>query len=214
VCADKITVIYNGVDLKGIRNLTGKKARSELDLSQSQKYLLSVHNLVAKKRTESLLQSFKSIQSLFPDWKLLIAGDGPNKERLQSQIQKEDIRAELVGHVTDDVLYSLYNASSAFALNSINETLPMVYLESMAAGLPLCVSRSGHTNEIVSHGKQALLSDELDDEGFKQNVEKVLSDDNLRTQLGANARESANQYSWKAITDEVLSVYNEVLNHR
>lgn len=208
---NKIEVIYNGVNVKEIEQADSKKAINLFKLDKSKNYILSVQNLIDKKRTKSLLDIFYKIQKKYGHYELLIAGTGPNYEVLYNYIRKKGINAKLLGHQENTILYSLYNLSDIFVLNSVKESLPLVYFEAMGAGLPICASNSGSVGEILKHGKNALLNKEYDDEQFYTNLLAVIEDRDLRSKLSSTAKKDSRVFDWGKIAEKVQSVYEELI---
>lgn len=214
VDSEKIVVVYNGVNTNSFFNLTDtlvKRVSKKYNLNDKNQYILSVQNLVNKKRTKELLFIYRSIQNEFPDFELIICGDGPNREQLAKIIEDNNIRARLLGSVQVDEIPVIYNLSSIFVLNSIGEGLPVVFTEAMAAGCAIVASSSGSSSEILKSEYNALLNEEFDDVKFKSNLLRVLRENKLRIKLRSNAREESKQFDWLCQFEKVETIYDKLL---
>lgn len=99
--------------------------------------LLAVGRLHPVKGFDLLIQAFALIAPYFPDWDLVILGDGDERTRLQQQIQEADLtqRVQLMGRVGN--MAEWYQQADMYVLSSRTEGLSNTLLEAMAAGLPV-----------------------------------------------------------------------------
>lgn len=80
----------------------------------------------------------------------VVAGDGPDRERLETIASELGIDVSFTGKVSDEVLAGLYRDASAFVLPSTGEGFGLVYLEAMAFGLPCVAAKAGGATEVVA----------------------------------------------------------------
>jgi glycosyltransferase involved in cell wall biosynthesis len=207
--ASSILCIYNGVDVDG-RNGTSAgnaaAARRAVGLEADQRLVLSVGRLAAQKGHTDLLSAFALIAPRHPQVRLLIAGDGPERSRLETMIRSLglDAQVRLLGHADD--VWRLHRAAELFVLPSLYEGTPFAMLEAMASGLPVIATTFGGADEIVEHGRDGLLVPTGDVEVLAQAIERALGDRSLRETLGAAARQRVRDFSKERMLDEVLAV--------
>src|SRR5690606_28867861 len=98
---------------------------------------LAVGRLHPVKGFDLLIQAFALIAPYFPDWDLVILGEGDERPRLQQQIQEADLsqRVQLMGRVGN--MAEWYQYADMYVLSSRTEGLSNTLLEAMAAGLPV-----------------------------------------------------------------------------
>ncbi|MBP9988967.1 MAG: glycosyltransferase, partial [Ruminococcus sp.] len=124
-------VIQNAIFNQEIYNFIPPETR--------QKYICSVGRLCKQKRFDLLIKAFSMLEPKFPDYKLIIFGDGPDKEKLNNRIKFYNLQDKifLLGNSQDIIGY--LNEVSVFVLCSDYEGMPNALMEAMALGVP-CVS--------------------------------------------------------------------------
>jgi glycosyltransferase involved in cell wall biosynthesis len=204
-CLRRVSVIPNPVPLE-VLNLCC------VPCTGGRKRLLAVGRLEGQKQFDVLIRVFARITNRHPDWSLRIIGDGPLRAELQQQIVALGLesRIELSGRIVD-IGDELANAD-AFALTSSFEGFPNALLEAMAAGLP-CVTfdcQSG-PREISLDGKTALLVALNDERALQIELERLMSDEALRSSLGRLARVSVlERYSLDKVLGKWDSLFEAV----
>ncbi|ERN40344.1 glycosyltransferase [Rubidibacter lacunae KORDI 51-2] len=207
---DRIAIVPNGVDVRRFREGDPEVARQTLGLSPDKNYLLSVHQLVDKKRTFALMEMFVEFAREFSDYELLVCGDGPNRDLAAAWIRDRQLtNIRLLGYQSE-ILPHLYRLADAFVLCSDREGMPLVYLEALAAGLPIVATASGGTDEYLHHERNALVYPERDDASFLDGMQRLAREPQLRHDLAGQAAEDAWYYDWQALASQCQQLYAEV----
>jgi glycosyltransferase involved in cell wall biosynthesis len=122
----------------------------------------------------------------------LIAGDGPEREQLETEARQLGLASsvEFLGERND--IPDLIRSSDLFVLSTRSEGLPMSVLEAMAAGLPVVASEVGGIPELVDAETGVLVPPE-DPAALSTAVERLLADQGLRARLGAAGRARAEE---------------------
>jgi len=176
------------------------------------KRLLSIGRLDHQKQFDVLIRVFAELVKYYVNWSLRIIGEGPLRAALQQQITDLDldVHVELAGRSA--TISKELAESDVFALTSKHEGFPNVLLEAMAAGLP-CVTfdcPSG-PREISMNGEAALLVPLNDEQALKYALEQLMSDSELRKNLGSRARESVIvRYSLPTVLKQWDALFTEV----
>jgi glycosyltransferase involved in cell wall biosynthesis len=160
------------------------------------KVLVAAGRLESQKGFDMLLDAFAAVNAEHPDWHLWIFGSGRGKAALQAQITRLGLigRAHLKGR-TDQLDERLAEAS-IFVLSSRFEGLPMVLLESMAAGLPtVAFDCPTGPAEVVEHGGSGLLVPAQDVAALADGIRELIAAPDRRRAMGARARHLSGQYS-------------------
>jgi len=110
-----------------------------------------------------------------------------------------------LGYVPEDELPLWYNAARLFAFPSLYEGFGLPVLEAMACGTPVITSTAASLPEVG--GKAAVLVPPLDTERIAHEMERVLDDSQLRTEMRAAGRIQASRFSWRAMTDQTVNAY-------
>ncbi|MEK7814234.1 MAG: glycosyltransferase [Candidatus Desantisbacteria bacterium] len=211
---DKCTVIHFGIDLKKYE-LTSEMmdAKNKLRLEYPGKNILFAGRLIYYKGIQYLVDAMKNI-----DARLLIVGDGPLKKELIDSAKRNDILSKIVftGKVSEEDLLRLYHFCDLFVLPSIEKTeaFGLVQLEAMACGKPV-VSTDLNTgvSYVNRNGYSGYTVRTKDPLALEYAINKLLSDDPLRIQLGANAKKWVfDEFSEQKMLGEVFNQYLELMS--
>lgn len=204
---DKLEVIYTGVDTKRFNPLKTYDLRKELHVKDDCLLIGVVAVLRRAKRHDELIRIFSKIKT---DAKLLIVGDGPQKENIQNLIKELNLanRVILLGH-RDDVDKILPNLD-IFILPSRHEALGTSLLEAQSCGVVAIGSNVGGIPEAIDDGKSGFLFDNFDK--LKEQISSLLKDDSLREQMSKNAREYIEKnFSVKQMIEKTQNLYKEIV---
>jgi glycosyltransferase involved in cell wall biosynthesis len=102
-----------------------------------------------------------------------------------------------VGHVPRPSLAHIYRQADVFVLPTLLEGMPLVVLEAMASGLPVITTTNG-AGDIVRHNVDGFVVPTRDVDAIVDGLERLRRDPSLRAQMGRNARQRAQQFTWKA----------------
>lgn len=167
--------------------------------------VLMVGRLIRSKNQDKLIELF--IQISKPDWKLVIVGYDHLGQNISDKLKKiiEDNHAGdsvfLVGKQTD--VEAHYLKSRIFAFTSESEGFPNVIGEAMSAGLPViafdCIAGP---SEMIKDNLNGFLIQLFDYEMFKEKLEILMDNEELRISFGDNAREDIRQFSIESIGEQ------------
>jgi glycosyltransferase involved in cell wall biosynthesis len=191
---DLISVIYNGIPEIKARTECNDKAsdrRNQLRLPASGPIVGSIGRLNVVKDYGTLIASFKEVLNKHPDAKLVIAGDGPERNKLQLQIEELDIsdKVTLLGERND--VEELLGQFDIFALTSLTEGFSVALVEAAWSGLPIVATDVGGNREIVQDGITGFLTEPGNIQDVTEKIEKLLSDNRLRQRFGSVSRSRA-----------------------
>lgn len=179
-------VVYNGTDTDLF------SPAPSAAYAQHEQEILIVGNLIAPKGHELVLRAIRKIEASFPQLRCRIVGEGPDRARFEALARELGIarRVQFEGRKSRAEVADAMRACSVFVLPSRYEGLGCVYLEAMACGKPVIACRGQGIDEIVQHGKNGWLIpvDGLDE--LAQGLSTLLRSPDLRSSLGASARET------------------------
>ena len=162
-----------------------------------------------------LLAAFAMIAPEYPTVDLLIAGDGPDRERLTGAVAAAGLagRVTMLGTRPRAELWSLFKGALFFVMPSrLPEGLGLVFLESMACARPVIATRSGGTTEIVIDGDNGLLVDRNEPDAFAAALRTMLADERRRLAMGHRGNAMVRErFSWRAVALRYLAVYTSVV---
>jgi glycosyltransferase involved in cell wall biosynthesis len=201
----RVSVVEPGVDPRFCPG--GRRAPRPL--------VVAVGRLVPVKRFELLVDAAAALAPLHPGLKVLIVGEGYERERLEAYVRDRGVQGivELPGRLDDDALLELYRAAWVVASTSKREGWGMTITEAAACGTPAVATRTvGHEDAVV-HGRTGLLVE--DPREFAAALDTVLSDPRLRDRLGAEAWRRAQRLSWeRTAAATLLALVEEARSRR
>jgi glycosyltransferase involved in cell wall biosynthesis len=154
--------------------------------------IISLGRLNEVKGITYLIEAVRSIDDC-PE--LLVAGSGPEENRLKQQA--EGLNITFTGSVPETEPYFLQG--SIFVLPSLSEGLPQAMLEAMSYGLPVVATRVGGIPDIIEHGKTGFLVDPRDPEDLRKYIKILIADDSLRKTMSDNCLKEIQKFSWQNI---------------
>jgi glycosyltransferase involved in cell wall biosynthesis len=206
--AEKVEVVHNGVDVRGLEVAVPPTLRQELSEGEERPLVLTPARLNAQKGHPVLLEAIAEV----PDALFLFAGEGPEREPLEALAEQLGVadRVRFLGRRED--VPELLAACDVFALPSLYEGTSLAVLEAMAAGIPIVSSAIGGTDELVEDGRSGILVPPGDPTALAAALRRVLEDADLRKSLAAAARERVRAgLTLEQMTSRVSDVYRELL---
>jgi glycosyltransferase involved in cell wall biosynthesis len=170
--------------------------------------LLWVGRLGREKNLDFLFRVYESVVQRQPETRLVLAGDGPELERLRGEYRSNP-RVAFTGRLDRTDLPHLYALADVFVFPSTTDTFGMVVLEAQACGLPAIVSDVGGPQELVVSGETGFVVRADDRDAWTAAVLGVLElksadpDVLARMRMAAKAR-AQNGYGWERLLDEMM----------
>jgi len=189
---------------------------------KERKKIVSVGRFVPKKSPHSTIQAFSKVLLKHPDAELVMIGDG---ELLESSIQlskKLCVEASIsfLGAQPHNMIREQLSTSSVFLLHSVTskagdtEGFPSAIQEALSAGAAVVSTNHGGIPHFITNGKDGLLVDEHDIDGYINAIDNLLLDDELLNQLVTNGREKAvRELDYKILyqkLEKVLMGFNDI----
>jgi len=172
-------------------------------------FIASLGRMTEEKRFDLLLRAFARVCEEFPAWDLKIAGDGPLRkdlERLRNFLNL-GTRVEWVGIVNNS--HKFLKGCDIFVLTSRFEGFPNALCEAMACGLAvIAVDCPNGPREIVRHDVDGILVPLNDMDALVAAMKRLMSDENGRRRLGAEAKRIVERFSVERIMRMWDAIYN------
>lgn len=212
--SDRVTVITTGIDLRQYQQADGQSVRKKHGWEDSH-ILISAGRLAREKNWGTLLDAGAKAINAHQDLRIVLVGDGPDREKLQKRARKLGIenQVEFVGKVAPDVVPSYLKAADIFGFPSTTETQGLVTVEALAAGLPIAAVDATGTHDIVTHGQEGFLTENNSD-ALANAIIKLLDDRQLRQRFKTCALEKAAEYSIIPQSQLLLDVYNQAIEDK
>lgn len=205
---DKINIIPNGINLEKYKPV--QKAPSK------QKTILYIGRLEKRKGVIHLLKAFKELAAKHPDVRLIIAGDGPLREKLEEWVADKKVpRVKFLGFISDDEKHALLSSADLFCSPALyGESFGIVLLEAMAMGLVTVAGNNpGYASVMQGEGKISIVDPERH-HVFTERLEKLLYDEAARSAWRVWADGYVKQFDYKNIVDEYVKLYQQALKHK
>lgn len=211
---ERYTVIPTGTNLDPFLSANGKALRREKGW-QAETILISVGRLALEKNWETLLRAFAKVYPEHPDLRLVLIGDGPARESLQTLASELGIaeKVTFTGTIPFEEIPAYLKAADAFSFASVTETQGLVTIEAMAAGLPVVSVDGSGTRDIVEHGKQGFLV-ENDADALAKGINELLSDSQQMKRFSHNALKRAKTFDVNQLSKQIINVYEQAIQDK
>ena len=191
-----IDVIPNGVDAE---SFPVRKRFLEDGILR----ILFVGRLIPRKGVKYLLEAITGMKNV----RLTIVGDGPLLADLQKASAGMDVH--FTGTLAHDELKKIYSEHDVFVLPSLNEGMSNTVLEAMASGLPVIVTDTGGTKELINDN--GFVVPRADTSALAESIKKLLSEPSGFETMSRRSRELALSMGWNKIARMYGNVYGEAL---
>ena len=180
----------------------------------SKMIILSCGMFYGRKNFTGLIQAFNLVAPEYPSAILRICGDGPDAPNILAEIKKSPYknRVEWLGKVLHDEIRRQMAFADIFALIGWREPFGVVYLEAMAAGLPVLACNDGGFADIVQDGVDAFLVPPRNVQAASEKLRLLLGDPILRKKIANAGQEKAHtQMTWSAITKRYVEIFKNAI---
>lgn len=186
---DVLQIIDEGVNLNNFHpHRDANYVRNRLNLDNSP-VVLCVASLIKRKGVEYCVQAFKKVKESYPEAKLILSGDGPEKAFLQTMVRDLELEKDVYFVNQERKETPLYFAAcDVFCLASLVDAAPYVLLEAAATGKPAVSSDVPGIRDCVLNGESGFLVPPRDAERMAEKIKLLLADKGLRLRMGRRGR--------------------------
>jgi phosphatidylinositol alpha-1,6-mannosyltransferase len=161
-------------------------------------FALIVGRMAAEERYKGhdvLLDVWPRVIDAVPAARLVVAGDGDDRNRLQAKAAALGDRVRFTGRISSDALAALYRRCAFFAMPSAGEGFGLVFLEAMRAG-KACIGGAGSAAEIISDGVTGLVVDPFSPTDVTAAIVRLFRETDTRERMGqAGAARAAGEFT-------------------
>ena len=208
VTDEPISIVPNGIDLKKFKVIKQRPVSDAPILS-------FIGRLEKRKGVKYLIKAFALYQAVNPNAELKIAGDGPDRAKLEQLVHDERIdNVTFLGYVSEAEKQQLFEQSDLFCSPALyGESFGIVLLEAMAKGL-VTIAGDNPGYAAVMEGRGALsLVNPQDTEQFARRIQILLEDEATRKLWRSWAHEYVKQFDYSLVVEQYLKVYKQALVH-
>ena len=180
---------------------------SEKQALLESKHVIFVGRFDYQKRVQDALLIWEKVSKRFPDWILDIYGEGEIKDEIERIVA---YMGNVIMHQPTDKIYDCYRSSSVLILTSLFEPFGLVVPEAMSCGLPVVAYDCPYgPASIIMDGHNGFLIPNRDKDVFVEKVCSLLSDSDLRRQMGCAARKCSMKYQPEYVIPLWLSLFQQ-----
>jgi glycosyltransferase involved in cell wall biosynthesis len=209
---EKVSVIYEGAEIpQAVSAEMRRGARARWGVRESEQLLGCAGVLLQDKGQEWVIRALAHLRGVFPDCKLVLAGDGAFRPQLQALTEELKLQDAVIfaGFVRD--IESVYRALDVFVFPALFEGLGTSLLAAMAHGVPSVTYFGCALGEIVENGKSGLQVEPRNSEALAAAIRNILSNADFAAKLGAAGHQRIVEvFSADRMVEETLRLYREV----
>lgn len=212
---ERIKVIYLAADEKFrvIKNKTTIKDELKLRYNVQYPFILYVGNVEVRKNVSALIKSFYKLKKRGIAHKLVLIGARTfGYKKIYELVLELGLSNEVIftGYVSNEDLVKFYNTADLFVFPSLYEGFRLPPLEAMVSSCPIITSNTSSLPEVV--GDAGVMVDPQDFDLLANEIYHLLTNDNLRQELGRKGLERSKMFSWEKTARETWKVYEDVWN--
>ena len=205
----KTSIIYNPVNDEVFHQIENGELKIENEGRLNR--IISVGRLYPQKNQEMMIRAFSKVADEFPDWQLVIFGEGPLRAELEFLVSsfKLQNRVLLPGR-TEHVIEEL-RKSKIFCMSSDYEGMSNAMIEAICVGLPIISTKVSGTEEMVIDGKNGFLVPKNDEERMAQCYQLTMEREDLREHFSTYNKNMSILFKTESIVNQWFCVINNVL---
>lgn len=199
----KIDLVPEGIDLKKWESFCARVPKTS-----DGNTILCVARQYPRKRVRDLITAMPLVRERCPEAKAVIIGDGPEHGFLKEQIHELGIAhyVSLLGAIpSDEEVMHWYRKADVFCLPTVQEGFGIVFLEAMAAGLPIVSTHSAAIPEVVIPQKSGILVGARKVNELSESLIELLKSPTLREEMGHYNQAHVQKYDWKNVAQSFLN---------
>jgi GalNAc-alpha-(1->4)-GalNAc-alpha-(1->3)-diNAcBac-PP-undecaprenol alpha-1,4-N-acetyl-D-galactosaminyltransferase len=187
-------------------------ARPDTRNSDGRFRLLSVGRLCYQKNYSVLIEAFAQLAPAFPDWDLVVVGEGEDRGSLESLVAERGLERRVMLAGVSTSIAKWYASAQLFCLPSLWEGFPNALAEAFAHGLPAVgFANCAGVRDLIVHGSNGLLADGNGDAASLTGaLTALMSDSALRASMGLAAADSVRQFNPENIFSRWEQLFSEI----
>ena len=201
----KTSIIYNPVS----------ETVFHLQEEPKENVIISVGKLDGQKNQKLLINAFASIAEDFPDWKLVIYGEGRERDSLESLVSgfrfQVSSRIKLPGRC--ETVIEEMNKAKVFAFSSDFEGMSNAILEAVCVGLPVVTTNVSGAAELVKNGEGGFVVPIRDEKALAEALRKILQDENLREKMMHTNKARAKEFKQDMIVNQWEELIKKIVDN-
>lgn len=200
-----------GLNAEPIANFINPESFTRRERDPLRPVFLSNRNFEELYNVGCVLRAFGIIQKKYADARLIVAGDGAEKEKIH-QLAKGLLleNVEFLGSVQHKEMASLYDRADIYLNGSSIDNMPNSIIEAFAAGTPVVSTNAGGIPYVVTDDKTGLLVEVNDHEALARMAIELLKQPELARRIIAEASAESSKYTWENVKEKWLALYRDL----
>lgn len=197
-----------GLRAASICNVAGTESIAYHARSQPRPIFLHTRGLAREYNPACTLRAFALVQQRYPEARLIVAHDGPERPALLNLTVSLGLRkVNFIGPVAPQTMPALYESADIYLMSPDADNMPLSLLECFAAGLPVVSSNAGGIPGLIQDQVNGLLFDPGDHRAMAACALRLLEEPGLAARLAADARARCGRYAWREIGPQWTELY-------
>ena len=199
----KTSIIYNPVS----------ETVFQLQDEPKENVIISVGKLDGQKNQKLLINAFASIAEDFPDWKLVIYGEGPERNALELLVERLKMKDKISLPGRCETVIEEMNKAKIFAFSSDFEGMSNAILEAVCVGLPVVTTNVSGAAELVKNGEGGFVVPIRDEKALADALRKILQDENLREKIMLTNKARAKEFKQDMIVNQWEELIKKIVDN-
>lgn len=215
--ADMIWAVDDKVPVQLVPNGVELNAFSPASIPDNGPFhILCVARLIERKGQRHVIEALDRLVHKGYDVHLTLVGTGDARPVYEQLIRTLGLEhhVTMAGYVPREVIPQYYAAAHVFVLPSYNEGMSVATLEALASGLPIIITRTGGTEELLVEGVNGFSFEWADVDTLTAHLEKLVTNRALARRMGAASRARAALFSWDAAAQRYLAMFEQWVTTR
>lgn len=205
-----VEVVPNGADVEKFSISGGQISKSDLNMKENEKIIITTSRLVEKNGVADLIESLRYLDD---NVKLLILGAGPLERNLKLKTKNLNLEKRIIflGHVNHQETAKYLKISDVFIRPSLSEGMGNSFIEAMAAGIPIIGTPVGGIVDFLKDGETGLFCKVRDPKSIAEKAGVLLKNSRLKQRIVSNARKLVfEKYDWNKISGQIGKLLTKV----
>ncbi len=213
--AERIEVIYNGIETTPFEQASGAAFRKALGIAPDAPLVGFVGQLDSRKGIGVILTAFDHVINRIPQAKLVFVGEGPLREMIESEIRVKEWQDSVFLTGFSDDIPEVMQAIDLLILPSFWEGFGIVIIEAMAASKPVISTNISSMPEIIVEGETGFLIEPGDSDTLAERIIALLQDEALRKRMGeAGLQRVDSMFSYTAMINHLETLFRQELSRK
>lgn len=181
---------------------------------EKQDRLIAVGRLAYQKNYPMMFRAFAHVHKLYPQYQLVVYGDGPQKKEIRDEITKLGMEGYIVLAGKSEYIIDELNRSRLFVMSSDYEGMSNALLEAVCVGLPVLSTDVSGARDLISDGRNGFVVSVGDEAAFASALQRLLSSPEQMEEMGKNSKAMAVEFKEEKIVDQWEKLIRTVVRQK